>query len=206
VEGGVSVPALVTVEFPLPAIGRFYFDSQVSEKVNLGAGIDYQMWNVRCGGPDADIAVGLTNESGNAIGPDDGVTIEIDEDQYNPRRLWNSMGISQLGGVQFNEDLWAGWRLMYNQNAVPDYAVSPSNLDFSNVGFSLGARYEVAKPVQIGLAYTKYFLFTRTITTSAWDLRDGNERFSPELPYKAGTNGVYKGSVDTVGVRLAFAL
>ncbi|MBA2319967.1 MAG: outer membrane protein transport protein, partial [Deltaproteobacteria bacterium] len=139
-EGGVSVPALVTVEFPLPAIGRFYFDSQVTEKVNLGAGIDYQMWNVCCGGPDADIAIGLTNESGNAIGPDDGVTIEIDKDQYNPRRLWNSMGISQLGGVQFNEDLWAGWRLMYNQNAVPDYAVSPSNLDFSNVGFSLGAR------------------------------------------------------------------
>ena len=49
-----------------------------------------------------------------------------------------------MRGVQFNEDLWAGWRLMYNQNAVPDYAVSPSNLDFENVGFSLGGRYTIA--------------------------------------------------------------
>ena len=206
IEGGVTVPANVSVEFPLPPIARLYLDSQVSEKVNLGVGVDYQMWNVCCGKEDGDIAIGLTNRQGNAIGPDDGVTIEIDAEQYSPRRLWNSMNVSQLGGVQFNDDFWAGWRLMYNQNAVPDYAVSPSNLDFQNAGFSLGARYNVAGPLTLGLAYTKYFLFTREITDSAWDLRDGNPRFSPELPYKAGTNGSYAGNVDTLGVRIGLAM
>jgi len=89
---------------------------------------------------------------------------------------------------------------------VPDYAVSPSNLDFQNVGFSLGGRFRPVEKMSIGLAYTKYFLITREITDSAWDLRNGDTRFSPELPYKAGTNGTYKGNVDTLGVRFAFAL
>lgn len=206
IEGGVTVPALVSVEFPLPPVARLYLDSQVSDKVNLGLGVDYQMWNVCCGKEDGDIAIGLTNEQGAAIGPDDGVTIEIDAEQYSPRRLWNSMNVSQLGGVQWNEDLWTGWRLMYNQNAVPDYAVSPSNLDFQNAGFSLGARYDVVGPLTLGLSYTKYFLFTREITDSAWDLRDGNPRFSPELPYKASTNGSYAGNVDTLGFRISLAM
>ncbi|MCB9777654.1 MAG: outer membrane protein transport protein [Alphaproteobacteria bacterium] len=206
VAGGVTVPAKVSVEFPLPAIARLYVDSQITDKVNIGAGVDYQMWNLCCGEQDGDITIGLTNEAGGAIGPDDGVTIEIDTVQYSPRRLWNSMNISQLGGVQVNDDLWTGWRLMYNQNAVPDYAVSPSNLDFQNVGFSLGSRYRFAEKFTVGLSYTKYFLFTRTITDSAWDRRDGNERFSPELPYKASTNGTYSGNVDTVGLRLGLKL
>lgn len=202
IEGGVTVPAKISVEFPLPPVARLYVDSQVSDKVNLGLGVDYQMWNVCCGTEEGDIAIGLTDANGGTVGPDDGVTIEIDSQQYSPRRLWNSMSVSQLGGVQFNEDLWAGWRLMYNQNAVPSYAVSPSNLDFESVGFALGGRYTIAGPFTVGLNYTKYFLFTREITDSAWDLRDGNPRFSPELPYKASTNGTYGGNVDSVGLRL----
>lgn len=200
--GGVTVPAKLTVDFPLPPIARLYMDSQVSDKLNLGLGLDYQMWNVCCGEADGDIAIGLTNASGGAVGPDNGVTIEIATEQYSPRRLWNAMSISQLGGYRFNDDLWAGWRLMYNQNAVPSYAVSPSNLDFENVGFSLAGRYNISGPFTLGLNYTKYFLFTREITDSAWDLRDGNPRFSPELPYKAGTNGTYKGNADSIGLRL----
>ncbi|NOY27975.1 MAG: hypothetical protein GXP62_19085 [Oligoflexia bacterium] len=206
ISGGVVVPAKVNIDFPLPPIARLYLDSQVTDKLNLGVGIDYQMWNVCCGGESGDIAIGLTNTQGGAIGPDDGVTIEIATDQYSPRRLWNSMDISQLGGVQINHDLWAGWRLMYNQNAVPDYAVSPSNLDFQNVGFALGGKYKLTNALTVGLSYTKYVLFTRNITDSAWDLRDGNARFSPELPYKAGTNGSYGGHVDTLGVRIGLAM
>jgi long-subunit fatty acid transport protein len=205
-DGDLVVPAKATVDFPLPAVVRAYVDSQVTDKVNLGLGVDYQLWNVCCGGEDGDIAIGLTNQQGQAIGPDDDVAIEIATQQYNPRRLWNSMDISQLGGVQITDDWWAGWRLMYNQNAVPDYAVSPANLDYQNVGVSVAGRVNVSGPLTLGLAYTKYFLFTRTITDSAWDLRDGNPRFSAELPYKSGTNGTYSGSVDTVGLRIALAI
>ena len=198
----ITVPALVSVSLPLPPIARLYVNSQVNDKLKLGAGLDYQMWNVCCGEADGDIAIGLTNTDGGAIGPDNGVAISISKEQYGPRRLWNSASISQLGSYQATPKLWAGWRLMYNQNAVPDYAVSPSNLDFESVGASIGGRYLLGKHLELGLAYTKYLLVKREITTSAWDLRDGNTRFSPELPYKSSTNGTYQGVVDTVGLRV----
>lgn len=202
VEGGVVVPANVSVEFPLPSIVRLSVNSEITEMVNVAAGVDYQLWNVCCGEEDGDIAIGLTNEQGNAIGPDDGVAIEIATEQYSPRRLWNAMDVHVLVGVRPIDKVEAYARLMYNQNAVPDYAVSPSNLDFQNVGVSLAGRYRVIAPLVLGLGYTKYFLFERTITDSAWDLRDGNTRFSPELPYKAGTNGTYGGLVDSIGLRI----
>ncbi len=202
--GGGAVGAKVGVELELPAVARLYLNSQVNDKLTVGAGMDWQLWNLCCGGEDGDIAITLTSEDGDAIGPPDNVTISIATEQYSPRRLYNSGNFLAMGGYQLNEDLWFGTRLMYNQNAVPDYAVSPSNLDFQNAGFMLASRYTMGK-VTLGLGYTKYFLFTREITDSAWDLRDGNARFSAELPYKTSTNGTYAGKVNTLGVRLGMA-
>jgi len=201
--GGVTVPALLSVEMPLPAVVRLYGDAPVSKKWNVGAGVDYYLWNQCCGDPDGDIIIGITNQAGNAIGPDDGVTtITIDDVQYSPRRLWNSLGMSGLAGYQHSDKVWLGGRLGYNQNAVPDYAVGPSNLDFTSFGFMLGARYHLMGPATVGLSYSKFFLQTRNIVDSAWNLGDGNERFTTELPYTSSTNGVYSGAVDIVGVRV----
>ena len=66
-------------------------------------------------------------------------------------------------------------------------------------------RYRMGKDskVVLGLNYTKYFLVTREITTSAWNRQDGDSRYSPALPYKTSANGTYSGAVDGVNLRLA---
>ena len=70
----------------------------------------------------------------------------------------------------------------------------------------LGARYKMGEKgkVVLGLNYAKYFLVTREVTTSAWNLQDGDSRFSPSLPSKTSTNGTYSGATDGVNIRLAF--
>jgi hypothetical protein len=190
----------------MPDVARLFVNSQVNKKLNLGAGVEYQMWNVCCGGPDGDLEIGVTNQQGNAIGPDDGVSTSISPTQYNPRRLWNSANIHALAGFKPARKWWTGIRLSYNQNAVPDYAVSPANLDFESWGGVLGARYKMGKDDRfiVGLNYTKYFLTTREITTSAWNLQDGDSRYSPSLPYKTSANGTYSGATDGINLRLAF--
>jgi long-subunit fatty acid transport protein len=206
--GGVDVPAKVTVDIPLPGIIRGALASQVTDQLKLGFSFEYQLWAACCGDEDGDIVIGLTNEEGNAIGPDDGVTLSLADTQYSPRRLWNSMNLALTGGYQVNDDLWLGGRFGYNQNAVPNYAVSATNLDFESVGGGAAVRYRIAGPVSLGVGYTKFFPFERTITNSAWDVRDAestqyrDDRFSPVTPYKAGTNGTYTATNDTLGIRV----
>lgn len=197
----IVVPALVEVSMPLPAIARLYLASQVNERWKLGLGVDYQMWNACCGGEEGDTDIYLTNEDGEAIGLDDGVSITIDTQQYSPRRLWNAANIAGTVGYQANDKLWLGGRVGANQSAVPSYAVSATNLDFANVGVMVAGRYKIGKTT-VGLAYSKFFLIPREITDSAWNLQDGNERFSPATPYKASGNGTYKGNVDVIGLRV----
>ena len=198
-----SIPGKVAFTLYTPPVARLYLSSQLNEKLWVGAGVDYEMWNVCCGTREGDVLVQVTNEDGDAIGPADGVSIDIAKDQYNPSRLWNAAGFSAYGGYQATDRLWLGARGAYNQYAVPSYSVNPVNLDFDNVGVQGGVRYRFGKSLTLGLSYTHFFLFTREITDSAWNLQDGNERFSPSLPYKTNADGVYSGSVNVVGVRVA---
>jgi long-subunit fatty acid transport protein len=201
----VHVPSKIDVSMPLAPIARLYFASQLDDRWKVGLGVDYQMWNVCCGGEEGDTSIKLTNTSGEAIGQDDGVSINIATQQYSPRRLWNSTNVLGTVGYQASRKLWLGGRLGYNQYAVPDYAVSATNLDFSNVGAIVAGRYKLGRAT-VGLTYSKNFLFTREITDSAWNLQDGNERFSPATPYKASANGTYEGAVDAIGLRLGLDL
>lgn len=201
-----TIPGNVDFTLQLPPIARLHLASQVNEKLWLGAGVDYEMWNVCCGTAEGDVHIQVTNDAGAAIGPDDGVTIEIAKDQYNPSRVWNAGTVSLYGGYQVTDALWAGARAGYNQYAVPDYSVNPVNLDFENVGVQGAVRYKLGKALTLGVSYSHFFLFTREITTSAWNLQDGNERFSPALPYKTNADGVYSGSVNVVGVRVEASL
>lgn len=202
----LPVDAKVSFEQAMPDIARLFVNSKINKKVNVGAGVEYQMWNACCGGPDGDLLIGVTNAQGNGIGSADGVSTDISPTQVNPRRLWNSSSYHVLTGFKPAKDWWTGVRLSYNQNAVPDYAVSPANLDFESFGGVIGARHKMGKDgkVVLGLNYTKYFLMTREVTTSAWNLQDGDSRFSPSLPSKTSTNGTYSGATDGVNIRLAF--
>jgi long-subunit fatty acid transport protein len=193
---------VVSLSQPLPAVIRAHLVSKIA-MLELGAGVEYQAWAGCCSGPDADLTIGVTDENGDPLKTTAG---EISTTIYSPRRLRNSMNFILTGSMQATPKLWIGTRLGYNTSAVPDYAVSATNLDFESVGAMLAARYKFG-PVGIGLAYTKFIPFKRTITNSAWnaplDSDDYvDDRFSPQLPYKANTNGEYKAVVDIIGVRV----
>ena len=211
--GGGSPDALVTFTAPLPDVLHAWVNSDINERLTVGAGVEWQRWGACCGGPDGDIVIGVKSVDGDALGADseDGLSIEIATTQYSPRRLVDSMNFGMNAGYQVNDATWLGVRVQRNGSAVPDYAVSATNIDYANVGFMVAARRQLGDHVELGLAYSKFFLEEREITNSAWDVRDPSspdyvdERFSPSLPYKAGTNGTYSGKVDVVGVRLGMA-
>ena len=112
---------------------------------------------------------------------------------------------------QANNNILLGGRFAYNQNAVPDYAVSPTNLDFENVGFQIGSRYTFGEPEDasrwtVGVSYSKFFLYDRNITGSAWNGGGPDERFSPtEAPFNVSSDGHYEVDVDIVGLRVEWA-
>lgn len=224
-----EVPAKLTFDAPLPPVIQAFVRSQVNDKLEVGAGAEIQLWGQCCGqhgtadgeewvddetsgaykGGDIKIGVYDANDAddNDTIGPDEGLLITVASTQYSPRRLENSINFAANVGYQATEAIWVGGRLAYNQNAVPDYAVSATNIDYESVGATLAGRYTVGK-VELGLTYGKFFPFERAITNSAWDVRDDtdpdyvDEFFSPVTPYKAGTNGTYKAKVDLVGVRV----
>lgn len=207
-EGDLTVPADFTFDMPLPQVLRVGAASQVNEKLRVGAAMEYRMWYDCCGTPDGDAVITLVSEDGDALGPEDGLSIEVDDTIYSPRRLWNNIDVTANGGYWITPEIWVGAKGGYKQYAVPDFAVNATNLDFEVIGATLAARYRFAKKYTVGLAYTKNFLTPRTITTSAWDVRDEedpdyvDDRFTTEAPYNTGSNGTYTGDSNVFGLRL----
>ena len=206
-----KVDADLEIALKLPAIIRMSINSQINDKLNVGAIIDHYRWHSCCGDEDGDIAVTLTDKKGNEVGSgDDDVQMSVAKEIYSPRRLWDASNYTLFAGYQTNKNVWFGGRLGYNQNAVPDYAVSPTNLDFENAGFQLGARYTFgdgkdAGGFTMGLSYSKFFLFERKIVGSAWNGGGPDERFSPTAaPFNVSADGHYRGKVDIVGLRLEY--
>ncbi|MBN1335881.1 MAG: outer membrane protein transport protein [Deltaproteobacteria bacterium] len=208
--GGGNPEAVVSFEGPLAPMVEAWARSQVTDTLEIGAGIEAQLWGTCCGAADGDFVIGITSTDGDPIGadPEDGILVQVADTQYSPRRLENMVNVYGSAGWQASDRLWLGLKGGYHPHAVPDYAVSATNLDFTSVGAQLGFRVRIAGDFEAGVAYSKYFLFDREITNSAWDVRDPDDpdyvddRFSPKNPYKASANGLYSGLVDTVGVRL----
>ena len=206
VKGGVEV------NMKLPPIVRAGLNSQVTDAWNVGVSWDHYMWNQCCGSKSGDIDIKLQDNKGNAIGDgDEDVQISVAKQQYSPRRLWDANNYTLFSGYQVDDRIWVGGRVGYNQNAVPDYAVGATNLDFENAGFQVGAKYRLPmgkdgkRGMTMGLAYSKFFLFTRSVSGTAWGADVPDERFSPtEAPYNVSGDGVYEGRVDIVGFRLGY--
>ncbi len=134
--------------------------------------------------------------------------VEIASEQYAPRRLENavSAALSATWAPHPRGDLTL--RLGVNTPAVSEQVLSPVNLDFFTWGGGLQARAAIWGPLTLGLSYSKYFPVERTVTDSAWDVRDPedpdyiDDRFSPQQPYKASANGVYRARSNTFGLRI----
>jgi long-subunit fatty acid transport protein len=211
--GGMEVDGLATFDMPLPAVVRGSVASQVNSNLKLGAGFEYQLWSNCCGGPEGDLRIGLTDLEGGAIDSGEGLTpgFTIATEQFSPRRLQNSLNLYATAEVAVSDAMVLGSRFGWNQSAVPDYAVSATNLDFTSLGGGLSVDYQVAKRLKLGASFTKFIPQTRTITNSAWDATKGtdvyvDDRFSPSLPNKANTDGVYSAQNNTFGLRLRWTL
>lgn len=211
-ETTYRVNGKMTFDMPLPSILRAAVASQINDKLRVGVVYELYMWNDCCGAPSGDAHIVLTNDEGNPVGPENGLALEVNPDIYAPRRLYSVTTLAGNGGYWITPWLWSGARVGYKQYAVPDYAVSATNLDFESIGATLAARVKVSKSLTVGAVYTKNFLKTRTITNSAWDVRDPDDanyvddRFSAKNPYGANANGVYSGESNVFGVRIGVDL
>lgn len=206
-----TLDANLDIELALPAIWRLAVTSELSDKVTLGGSLDHYQWNKCCGDADGDITVTLTDKQGNEVGSgDDDVRMSVSKVIKSPRRLWDATNYAVFGGYQATEAWWVGGRVQYNQNGVPDYAVSATNLDFENTGVMIGSRYrfpmgEKDGGLTVGVSYSKFFLQDRKITGSAWDGGNSDTAFSPtEPPFNVSGDGHYRGKVDIVGIRLGW--
>ena len=202
--GDTVIDASVTTEMPLPDVVYAAVASKISDDLTLGAGLEWQMWGACCSDPEGDLAIGITDTNGDQITLG---SVSVATEQYSPRRLRNTMDLNVNAGYAVSDPLWLGLRLGYNQSAVPDPAVSATNLDFENAGVVLGARYKV-KALELGLTYQKFLLFERDVTDSAWGAATDSDdyvddRFAPTAPpYQVSANGTYAGSIDIFGVRV----
>ena len=59
------------IALKLPSIIRMSINSQINEKLNVGATIDHYRWHECCGDEDGDIAVMPTDKQGNEVGSGD---------------------------------------------------------------------------------------------------------------------------------------
>lgn len=201
--GGGEQDAKLTFSEQLPGVVQLSFASQINDQLTVGGGAELQLWGQCCSDHDGDAVIGVTDANGNALVTSAG---EINTTQYSPRRLKNSTSLNMNVGWQPNQTWWFGARAAYNESAVPDYAVSATNIDYESVGGYLAARAKLGK-MNLGLTYGKFFPFQRQISNSAWNASEDSpdyvdEYFSPKLPYKASTNGTYTAKVDLVGVRI----
>jgi len=211
--GGAEIDGLATFDMPLPAVVRGSIASQVNSNLKLGAGFEYQLWNSCCGDAEGDLLIGVTDMNGGPIDADDGLTpgFSIATEQNSPRRIWDSVNLYATAEYALNDDLKLATRVGWNQYAVPDYAVSATNLDFTSLGGGLAVDYKLTKGLRLGASYTKFFPQSRTITNSAWNAAKGSDDykddyFSPTLPNKANTNGTYSAQNNTFGIRLRWSL
>jgi hypothetical protein len=221
--GTLTLPALIGGEviafhggsrMPLASTLRLGAHLQLnpSWEVNLAGSVEW--WAACCGSRNGDAQLEMTNAQGEALGPENGVSVSLEKHHYNPQRLLNAPAVS-IGAMwtprpdQFQFGAALGW----NKSAIPDAAVNALNIDFDSYSASgfVGIK---KKQVAYGLRINAQKSLSRTISSSAWDVRlvaltDDrthyiDERFSPSYPYTASGNGRYEGFAASMSLSMTW--
>jgi hypothetical protein len=211
-EGELTLPALIggeIIEFkgsslmPLSSILRGGLHFQPNPRMEIAVETKIELWKSCCSKRADDALLEMTNDKGEALGPENGASVSLDKEYYIPQRLQNAPGFS-IGALwkSAQNKLSIGGQGTWERNAVPDFAVNALNIDFEAFGAGgfVGLR---RKSLSIGLRADVKKSIAREITNSAWDVRlvaltDDrtnyvDERFSPSYPYTASSNGRYEG-------------
>lgn len=212
--GREEVPFFGTSSLPLASVLRAGVLLRPHARVEVAIGYRLETWKACCSTRQQDAVLEMTDENGDALGPENGVSVSLSKENYLPQRLKNAPGFS-VGGLwsSAHQGLRLGAQASWEAAAVPDFAVNALSVDFENFGlgafvglrshgFSLGLRADVRK------------MIAREIHDSAWDVRlvaltDDrtfyvDERFSPSFPYTASGNGSYEALFSSMSLSLSW--
>jgi hypothetical protein len=222
-QGELTLPELIGGEviafrgatsMPLASVLRGGLLFQPNPRVEIAIEAQIEMWKNCCSKRANDALLEMTNDNGEALGPENGVSVSLDKEHYIPQRFLNAPGFS-IGGLwtSAQNKLSIGGQATWERNAVPDFAANALNIDFESFGAGgfVGLR---RKSLRIGLRADVRKNLAREISNSAWDIRlvalsDDrtnyvDERFSPSLPYTASGNGQYESFSASMSLSLSW--
>ncbi|MFT6161829.1 MAG: long-subunit fatty acid transport protein [Myxococcota bacterium] len=136
--------------------------------------------------------------------PNDFTDLERTAGLVNQNRLWArdnvNTGWVAVDGKVYVQDFTVGARVTYDGNATPNQALMLNNYDAGKVITSAMAEYRVWNGLSVGLSYSHYFLFRRTITDTGFGVTLDPENRKEDRWFYPQANGVYTGSIDRVGL------
>jgi hypothetical protein len=212
--GAEDVPFFGSSSLPLASVLRAGLLFRPNARVEVAVGYRLETWKACCSTRQQDAVLEMADENGDALGPENGVSVSLAKENYLPQRLENAPAFS-LGATWSSpkQRLRLGTQASWEAAAVPDFAVNALSVDFENFGlgafvglridgFSLGLRADIRK------------MIAREIHSSAWDVRlvaltDDktfyvDERFSPSFPYTASGNGNYEALFSSMSLSLSW--
>jgi hypothetical protein len=212
--GAEAVPFFGASTLPLASVLRGGLRLRPHAQFEVAIGYRLESWKACCSTRKQDAVLEMTDANGNALGPENGVSVSLSKENYLPQRLKNAPAFS-VGGLwsSSSQKFRLGAQASWEAAAVPDFAVNALSVDFENFGlgafiglqshgFSLGLRADVRK------------MIAREIHSSAWDVRlvtltDDrtfyvDERFSPSFPYTASGNGNYEALFSSMNLSLSW--
>lgn len=194
------IPADAAVAYSLPARVHGGIGWQVTPDLHVEADAGWVGWSVF-----SDFAIDIADPQ--AENTD---TVEL----LTQQRLWaranlDSFWFGAAGQGTLADRVTLGAKLIYDQAAVPDEALSANNYDADTLKASGMLAYRPVAGVTIGVSYTHDFVSTRVIDDSRFgmtlpkpDLTDPNvDRW-----YYPSANGTYASRLNRIGVSVQIAL
>ncbi len=191
-----TLNAAASVAYALPSRIHAGVAFKPIEAVRLEALGGRVFWNVY---EDFDIAITEVATRNQLANPQAATLVE-------QNRLWARANTDSFwGGLDvkgyFADRFTAGARVLYDQSAVPDAALSTNNYDADTVMLSGLFAVSFLSHLQLGASITQQFLAERDVSTSSFYMTIDNAPAADRWNYPHA-NGVYNAKVTRLGVSL----
>ena len=124
----------------------------------------------------------------------------LSEDKRWARANENSVFVALDAKFQARDWLLIGGRVLFDQQAVPDRALSANNFDANRLQLGLLVAVKPAKWIEIGASYNQSILFSRTVTNSAYRVNVAEEDRVEGRYFYPETNGTYSANIARFGL------
>lgn len=193
-----TIDAAATVSYPLPWRVQGGVEVRPNRDLRLNLMGGFVKWSLF---QDYEISIGQVAERNPTLDQEAVDLIEQDRQwaRDNQDSFWGGLD------VKWNpSDEWTlGGRLLHDQAAVPDAALSGNNYDADNWIVGMMASVRPFGPLEVGLSYSHHFLATRTITDSGFGMTLADEGRNEDRWYYPHANGTYSGGINRLGLSVA---